>query len=105
MQEDNYDDELFTFLLQQEPENFQGCTIVKCKFVELLRKEDEKQALLRTLRFWHHQDRCKAKILSMLSDEPTTIVDSRHHQLLTTFQKWQATIIAPKLHDKVADNF
>ena len=47
MQEDNYDDEQLKFLLQLEHENFQRSTIVKCKFAGLLRKEDEKQALLR----------------------------------------------------------
>ena len=39
MQEGNYDDELLMFLLWIEPENFQGSTIVKRKFVELLKKE------------------------------------------------------------------
>jgi len=38
MQEDKYDDELLTFLLQLKPENFQGFTIDKRRFMELLRK-------------------------------------------------------------------
>lgn len=49
MQEGTYDDELLKFLLQLEPENFQWSIIVGSKFLELLlKKEEEKQALLRT---------------------------------------------------------
>jgi len=48
MQEDYYDDELLKFLFQLEPENFQGSPIVRNKFSNLLKKEEEKQLLLQT---------------------------------------------------------
>jgi len=48
MQEGYYDDELLKFLFQLEPENFQGSPAVRNKFAELLKKEEEKQTLLRT---------------------------------------------------------
>ena len=46
MQDGTYDDELLKFFLQLELENFQGSTAVRNKFLELLKKEEEKQALL-----------------------------------------------------------
>ena len=42
MQEGHYDDELLKFLFQLEPENFQGSPVVRNKFSELLKKEEEK---------------------------------------------------------------
>ena len=46
MQDGKYDDELLKFVLQLEPENFQGSTAVRSQFTKLLQKEEEKQALL-----------------------------------------------------------
>ena len=48
MKEGIYDDELLKFLFQLEPENFQGSSVVRNKFLELVKKEEEMQALLRT---------------------------------------------------------
>ena len=48
MQEDHYDGELLKFLFQFEPKNIQGSLIVRNKFSELLKKEEEKQTLLQT---------------------------------------------------------
>ena len=62
-----YDDELLKFLFQLEPENLQRSPAVGNKFAELLKKEEEKQTLLRTARILLKVTRCKAYIL------PTTI--------------------------------
>ena len=48
MQEGNYDDELLSYLLQLEHENFQRSTSVRRKFAELYNKEEEKQLSLQT---------------------------------------------------------
>ena len=48
MKKGTYDDELLKFLFSLEPENFQGSSAVKSKFSKLVRKEEEKQVLLRT---------------------------------------------------------
>ena len=48
MQDEKYNDELLKFLLQLEPENFQGSIAARSKFAELLKKEAKRQALLQT---------------------------------------------------------
>jgi len=40
-----YDDELLKFPFQLEPRNFRGTTTIEKKFAELIRKEEERQAL------------------------------------------------------------
>ena len=48
MTKGNYGDELLKFLYQLEPNNFQGSVDGKNKFSELVKEDEEKQALLRT---------------------------------------------------------
>ena len=48
MTEGSNNDDLVKFLYQLEPDKFQGSTAVKNKFAELVKKDEEKQALLRT---------------------------------------------------------
>ncbi|KAJ8445576.1 hypothetical protein Cgig2_012464 [Carnegiea gigantea] len=66
MQEGYYDDELLKFLLQLEPENFQGSAAVRNKFAKLLKKEEEKRRKKKNklcyerLRFCFEITRCKA---------------------------------------------
>ena len=50
MNEGTYDDELLKFLFQLEPKNFQGSPVVRNKFSGLVKKEEEKEALLRTMK-------------------------------------------------------